>query len=110
MSIPKWADWKTLWAAVVADPKLNIIIKALEGGQSAPKHYSVVHGTLFYKGRVVIPKKLRNYFRNFMQLRLGSCWGFSYVQKACSKLILARHDEDDYGNGGGMRCLSAEQI
>lgn len=38
-----------------ADPKLSQIVTVLESVQPGPKHYSYSHGTLFYKGRVVIP-------------------------------------------------------
>lgn len=55
LTLPRWVDWTQLQDNVRADPNLSLIITDLEKGQPAPKHYSLVHGTLFYKGRLVIP-------------------------------------------------------
>lgn len=55
ISLPKWADWSLLQQEVRADPVLLKIVQSLETGQPGPKYYTLVHGILFYKGRLVIP-------------------------------------------------------
>lgn len=56
MPIPMWLDWSQLQSSIHADSALSRIIVALEQGQQGPKHYTLSHGTLFYKGSILLPK------------------------------------------------------
>lgn len=57
VSTPVWVDWASLREAVWNDQELQEIVSALESGQHVPRHFSCVQGTLFYKGRLVVPSK-----------------------------------------------------
>ncbi|KAH6778749.1 hypothetical protein C2S52_009986 [Perilla frutescens var. hirtella] len=44
-------------SSVRVDSKLSGIIQSLAQGQPGPKHYTFSQGTLFYKGRIVLPRE-----------------------------------------------------
>lgn len=55
ISIPSWSEWSTIQATLSSDPSLSKIKSALEAGQPTSPYYELVQGTLFYKGRIVVP-------------------------------------------------------
>lgn len=55
VSLPQWIDWSAVHREIRADSRLSKVVDGLEKGQSGPKHYTLVHGVLFYKSRLVIP-------------------------------------------------------
>lgn len=48
ISQPRWLDWTTVQQDLGHDAKLTSIKSALEAGGTATKHYTLVHGVLFY--------------------------------------------------------------
>ncbi|KAG6421606.1 hypothetical protein SASPL_118163 [Salvia splendens] len=50
-----WPEWSTVQSDLAVDPALLDIKTALEAGRPAARHYELVHDTLFYKWRIVVP-------------------------------------------------------
>ncbi|XP_047979196.1 uncharacterized protein LOC125221113 [Salvia hispanica] len=52
-----WPEWTSVQSSIAADPTLAKIKTELEAGRPSSPHYELVHGTLFYKGRIVVPSQ-----------------------------------------------------
>lgn len=50
-------NWTTLLPQIQNDPFIQQLQKDVQEGRQIPKGYSVEHGVLRYKGRIVIPAK-----------------------------------------------------
>ena len=92
MTKPFWLDVDKIDEKVRKDPYLSRVIKELEKNSSSHRHYTLQHGRLFYKGRLVlssnsawIPKLLQEFhstpigghsgvYRTYRQLAVSIYW------------------------------------
>ncbi|KAH6813356.1 hypothetical protein C2S51_022374 [Perilla frutescens var. frutescens] len=81
VSLPVWVEYDKVQAAVRQDPILAKVIQTLESGELHSQHYALVHGHLFYRGRLVVPR--------------GSEWS--------QKLIAEFHATPSGGHSGAFR-------
>lgn len=49
--------WEQLLSQIQQDPFISQLTQDIQGGKQVPKGYTLLHGTLFYKGRLVLPKR-----------------------------------------------------
>ncbi|KZV25320.1 peroxidase 64 [Dorcoceras hygrometricum] len=59
ISVPQWVEIEEIQTAVRQDPKLRKIIARLQNADLVNSPYGLEHGTLFYKGRLVLPAHSR---------------------------------------------------
>ncbi|KAL8120175.1 hypothetical protein AgCh_017351 [Apium graveolens] len=87
ISRPQWSDTPALATAVRSDTYLSKIVQALESNQPTLSGYTLAHGQLLYKGRLVIPATsewVSQFIQEFHSTPTGGHSGFLRTYKRIS--------------------------
>ena len=92
MTKPFWLDVDKIDEEVRKDPYLSRVIEELEKNSSSHRHYTLQHGRLFYKGRLVLSSNsawIPRLLQEFHSILVGGpFWSLQNLSKVSCKYIL----------------------
>ncbi|RDX67318.1 hypothetical protein CR513_53822, partial [Mucuna pruriens] len=93
LSTVQFQEWEEWESEVHADDKLKKVVQNLLHDPNSHECYQLVKGTLYYEGRLVVPKsspRIAMILREFHDSAIGGHAGFSDIQEGIWPFLLGR--------------------